>query len=93
MSVFGFLLGTALLLFALVLVARMVFDWVGLLAPGRRAAWSIRARRLSHTLTEPVLAPVRRVLPPVRIGSMSLDLAFTVVLVAVLILRSVVVSL
>src|SRR5439155_25847875 len=38
-----------------------------------------RARRLSHTLTEPVLAPVRRVLPPVRIGSVSLDLAFTVV--------------
>lgn len=93
MSVFGYLLGTALLLFALVLVARMVLDWVGVLAPGHRSAWSIRARRLSHTLTEPVLAPVRRVLPPVRIGSMSLDLAFTVVLIAALILRSVALSL
>lgn len=93
MSMFGFLLSTALLLFALVLVARMVLDWIGVLAPGGRATWSIRARRVSHTLTEPVLAPVRRVLPPVRIGSISLDLAFTVVLIAVLILRSVAVSL
>jgi len=93
MSMLGFLLSTALLLFALVLVARMVLDWIGVLAPGGRAPWSIRARRVSHALTEPVLAPVRRVLPPVRIGSISLDLAFTVVLIAVLILRSVAVSL
>lgn len=89
MTMVGFLLSTALLLFALVLVARMVLDWVGLLAGGG-STWSIRARRLTHRVTEPVLAPVRRVLPPVRIGTVALDLAFTVVLVAVLILRSVV---
>jgi YggT family protein len=40
-----------------------------------------------------VIAPVRRVLRPVRIGSLSLDLAFTAVFVAVLILRSVALSL
>ena len=88
MSVLGSLLSTALLLYALVLVARMVLDWVGVLATGGGPTWSGRARRLTHALTEPVIAPVRRVLPPVRIGSMSLDLAFTVVFVAVLILRS-----
>ena len=89
MSVIGSLLSTALLLFALVLVARMVLDWVGVLATGGGGAWSIRARRVTYRLTEPVIAPVRRVLPPLRIGSVSLDLAFTVVLVAVLILRAV----
>lgn len=88
MSLIGFLLSTVLLLFALVLVARMVLDWVGVLANGGGGMWSIRARRVTHRLTEPVLAPVRRVLPPVRLGSMSFDLAFTVVFVAVLILRS-----
>jgi YggT family protein len=90
MSVIGFLLSTALLLFALLLVARMVLDWVGVLATGGGGMWSIRARRVTHRLTEPVLAPVRRVLPPVRIGSVSLDLAFTVVFIAVLFLRSIV---
>ena len=90
MSVIGSLLSTALLLYLLVLVARMVLDWVGVLATGGGATWMYRARRLTHALTEPVIAPVRRVLPPVRIGSMALDLAFTVVFVAVLVLRSLV---
>jgi YggT family protein len=88
MSVIGYLLSTALLLFALVLVARVVLDWVGVLAGGGGANWSLRARRVTHALTEPVIAPVRRVLRPVRIGSVSIDLAFTAVFVGVLILRS-----
>lgn len=93
MSAIGALLGTLLLLYAIVLVARMMLDWVGVLANGSPGAWTIRARRFTYALTEPVIAPVRRVLPPVRIGSFSLDLAFTVVLVGVLILRSLVVYL
>ena len=44
-------------------------------------------------MTEPVLAPVRRVLPPVRLGSMSIDLAFTAVFVLVMVLRTIVVGL
>jgi YggT family protein len=87
MSVIGYPLSTALLLFALLLVARMVLDWVGVLATGGGGMWSIRARRVTYRLTEPVIAPVRRVLPPVRIGSVSIDLAFTAVFVATLILR------
>jgi YggT family protein len=92
MSSIGTLLATVLLLFELVLVARMVLDWIALPAGGG-PGWSWRARALTHRLTEPVIAPVRRVLRPVRIGSLSLDLAFTAVFVAVLILRSVALSL
>ena len=92
MSALGALLGTVLLLFELVLVARMVLDWVGVLAPGGSGGL-LRVRRIAHSITEPVLAPVRRVLPPLRIGSFSLDLAFTVVFLAVLVLRGVVTSL
>jgi YggT family protein len=50
-------------------------------------------RRVTHGITEPVIAPVRRVVKPVRVGSVSIDLAFTVVFVAVWILRSVALSL
>jgi YggT family protein len=49
-------------------------------AEGRSPKRSIRAWRLTYRVTEPVLTPVRRVLPPVRIGTVALDLAFTVVL-------------
>jgi YggT family protein len=87
MSLIGTLLGYALTLFELVLIARLVLDWVRVLATGPR--WTGRARMVTHALTEPVIAPVRRVLRPIRAGGMSIDLAFTAVFVAVLILRSI----
>jgi YggT family protein len=93
MGMIGFLIGTALLLFQLALFARLVLDWVGALARGGGPTWTSQARRLTHAVTEPVIAPVRRVLRPVRFGSISIDLAFTVVLVAVVVLRGLVVSL
>jgi YggT family protein len=91
MSLIGTLLGYALTLFILVLIVRMVLDWTGLVANG--PSKTARARELSHAWTEPVIAPVRRKLPPVRAGGIGLDLAFTVVFLAALILRSVAFSL
>jgi YggT family protein len=92
MSFIGEVLGYALTLFELVLIARLILDWVGVLS---RSAppWVGRARVLARAATEPVIAPVRRVLPPVRAGGMALDLAFTIVFILVLILRSVAFSL
>lgn len=88
------LLGVILLLFELVLIARVVVDWIGVLSPvGGRSRGLSQARRITHVVTEPVIGPVRRVLKPVRFGSISVDLAFTAVFVAVIILRSVVVPL
>lgn len=85
------LLGVVLLLFELVLIARMVVDWVGVLSPVGGRGGLYRARRITHGITEPVIGPVRRVLKPVRLGSVSIDLAFTAVFVAVIVLRTVVV--
>jgi YggT family protein len=52
-----------------------------------------RARVLTHVGTEPIIAPVRRVLRPVRAGGISIDLAFAAVFIAALILRSIAFSL
>jgi YggT family protein len=93
MSAIGALLGTVLLIFQLVLLARVVVDWIAVLSAGPEPGWRRTARRVTHAATEPVLVPVRRVLPPARIGSVAIDLAFVVVFVAVLLLRQVVVSL
>ena len=89
MSALGALLGFVLLLFLLVLIARALLDWAGVLTPGGGEGLR-KARELSYRLTEPVIAPVRRVLKPVQVGGMQIDLAFTVVFVATLTLRSLV---
>ena len=91
MELVGTLLGYVLTLFIVVLLVRLVLDWVGLMTRG--PAWTFRARALSYAATEPVIAPVRRVLRPIRAGGVSIDLAFTAVFVAALILRSVAFSL
>ena len=85
MSVIGSLLGLVLLLFLIALVVRAVLDWTSVLASGGRGL--ARVREISHRATEPVIGPVRRVLPPVRIGDLRIDVAFTVVFVATVILR------
>jgi YggT family protein len=87
MGAIGTVLGVVLTLFVLVMIARMILDWVGVL--GRSPLWASRARALTHAGTEPVIAPVRRMLPPVRAGGLSIDLAFTVVFIAAIILRQV----
>ncbi len=92
MGVLGSLLGVLLSLFLIVLVARLILDWAVNLA-GRMPSWSFRARGITHRVTEPVIAPVRRVVGPVRAGGVSFDLAFTIVFIAVVILQSIAFSL
>ncbi|MGZ4625182.1 MAG: YggT family protein [Kineosporiaceae bacterium] len=89
MTTVGALLGLVLLVVELVLLARVVLDWVGVLAPGGSAGL-VRARGIARSLTEPLIAPVRRVLPPLRLGGFAIDLAFTAVFLGVVLLRAVV---
>ncbi len=91
MSLIGTLLGYVLTLFILVLLVRMVLDWTGVLANGPQ--WASKARELTHAVTEPVIGRVRTVLRPVRVGGIGIDLAFTAVFIAALILRSIAFSL
>lgn len=91
MSVVGTIVGYVLTLFVLLMIARMILDWVRVAGSGPPWVW--RARSVTHAATEPVIAPVRRVLRPVRAGGFAIDLAFTAVFVVALILRSVAFSL
>jgi YggT family protein len=83
------LLSVLLLAFQWVLLARVLIDWIPVLAgPRGRPAGQRRIRMVVYRVTEPVLAPVRRVLRPVRIGPVSLDLAMPALLIAVVVLRT-----
>jgi YggT family protein len=84
----GFVLYWLLTLFILVMIGRMIVDWAITLEA--RGDWVWKVRRVTHSVTEPVLSPVRKILPPLRFGGFGLDLAFTVVFIAALILRSIV---
>ena len=88
----GWLIGLVLVLFQIVLFARVVVDWVSVLGSGGGRAL-YEARRVTHAVTEPVIAPVRRVVPTLRIGSFGLDLAFMIVFFGVILLRTLVVPL
>ena len=81
------LVGLVLLLFELLLIARIIVDLLGVLAKPSYEESLGPVRRVVYRLTEPVVAPVRRVLPPVRMGGVCFDLAVTLVFVAVVILR------
>ena len=66
-------------LYVLVILARVIFSWVRV-QPGTPVA-SIYS--VVFNLTEPVLGPLRRAIPPVRMGMAALDLSPIIVLVVV----------
>jgi YggT family protein len=93
MALIGALIGYVLSLFILVLFVRMVLDLIQTFSTSPSAEWLVKGRRFTHACTEPIIAPVRRVLPPIRAGGMGIDLAFTLVFIAAIILRQVAFSL
>ncbi|HEX5201191.1 YggT family protein [Paractinoplanes rhizophilus] len=83
------LVSLVLLLLQLILVARVVLDWsVALAGPSTAGSFRYRLTRGVTAITEPILAPVRRIIPPLRVGGVAIDLAFIVVFFAIVLIRS-----
>jgi YggT family protein len=79
-----------LLIYFFVLWARLVLDLVRMFNRSWRPAGGLLVvAEVVFTVTDPPIRAVRRVLPPVRMGSVALDFAFTVVMLVVIILMSV----
>jgi len=80
-------LGFVVFLYFLVLIRRVVFDWIRIFAK----EWRPRGAALLvaepvYTLTEPPLRALRKVIPPLRLGGVALDLSFMVLFFIVYIL-------
>jgi len=73
-------------IYSLVLIARILLEWIQVSADHPVA----RARRVLRAVTDPVLIPVRRLLPPVRAGGLGIDLSPMVVMVGLWILASII---
>jgi YggT family protein len=67
---------TLLQLYLIALFGRIILSWFPI-APGSALA---PVFSFLYTITEPVLGPIRRVLPPLSMGGMGLDLSPIVVL-------------
>jgi YggT family protein len=85
----------AVLLFLLtvtwfVLVARVLVDFAMSVVPVGSGAQQPVARTQAalHRVTEPVLAPLRRRLPPVRVGPVAIDLSILVIFLGIVVLRA-----
>lgn len=87
----GDILGLLLFLYFLVLIGRLVFEWIQVFSRGWRPTGVLLVlAEIIYSLTDPPLRALRRVIPPLRLGGVSLDLAFLVLIIGVSILMRVV---
>ena len=81
----------ALLVFLLLLIFRLIMEYVFLLARSYRPTGLVAAAlELAYSVTDPPLKALRKVIPPLRIGQVSLDLGFIILFIVVRILMGVV---
>lgn len=81
----------ALLLYLLVLFARLILDYIPMFNRGWRPKGAgLVAAEVVYTLTDPPIRFFRRIIPPLRIGSIALDFGFSLTILLVLILMNIV---
>ena len=71
-------------LFFVLLIARLVLDYIQMFARSWRPSGPVLViAETVYTTTDPPIKALRRVVPPLRIGSITLDLSFLVLVVLV----------
>ena len=80
----GQVLIIALWLFFVLLIARLVIDYIQMFARSWRPTGVLLVvAEVIYTITDPPLKALRRLIPPLRLGSITLDLSFLVLVVLV----------
>lgn len=90
-SIVASIVHLALLLYLLVLFARLILGYIPLFnREWRPKGAGLVAAELVYTITDPPVRFFRRIIPPLRIGGLSLDFGFSITILIVLILMSIV---
>ena len=88
MSIVGLVLYWALQVFFYAMIGRFIADLVMSANPSwRPKGILLPVLDFAYTLTDPPIKFVRRFVPPLKLGPIALDLAWTIVLFAVIILQ------
>ncbi len=81
--IFG-VLSTILWIYWLILIGRLIFDWVQVFSRDWRPRGPLLlVAEAIYTMTDPPLNFLRRFIPPLKLGQVSLDLSFLVLSLAV----------
>lgn len=79
------ILATLVVVLIFALIVRIILDWVRV--PAGHPVGRLRSALASAT--DPLLLPLRRIIPPVRLGAVALDVSVIVLLVGLNILLNV----
>ena len=94
MSSVAGIISSLLNLYVLVLIARLVLEYVSIFARDWRPKGPVLLlSEAVFTLTDPPLKAIRKVVPSLRIGSVALDLSFIILLFAISITRGILANL
>lgn len=90
MGIVADVLYLVVLAFFVLMFVRLVLDWVQVFARDWRPRGVVLLiAEATYTVTDPPLRAVRRIIPPLSLGTIRLDLAFLVVMLLCSILLSV----
>jgi YggT family protein len=79
-----------LLFIFVALIIRLVYDWVQMFArEWRPRGVALVAAHAVYSVTDPPLKVLRRLIPPLRLGGVSLDLGFLVLFIGLSIAMSI----
>ena len=77
-------------IYLVILIGRMIFSWIQAFARSWRPHGIVLVvAETIFTLTDPPLKFLRRYIPPLRLGTVAMDLSFMVLFIVVLILLQV----
>jgi YggT family protein len=84
------LLAFVVWLYLLVVFGRLILEWIQVFArQWRPRGIMLVVAEAVYTLTDPPLKALRRVIPPLRIGGMALDLGFLVLVLGLYVLLAI----
>ncbi|BDZ37905.1 YggT family protein [Microbacterium suwonense] len=90
LSIIGGIAELVLTLYMLVLIARLVLDYIPLFNRNwRPKGVGLVLAEAVYTLTDPPIRFFRRLVPPLRMGTISLDFGFALTMIVVLILMTI----
>ena len=88
MSSVASILDAALNLYSLILIGRLVFEYIRMFARDWRPSGIVLLlAEFLYSVTDPPLRVLRRVLPPLRLGTLYLDLSYLVLFLGIYVAR------
>lgn len=83
----------AISILIVLLLTRAIFDWIRSFARNwRPQGLALVLANISYAVTDPPINALRRVLPPLNLGGLRLDLGFIVVLIVLYIVQTLLLS-